>query len=236
MILGFDPRYQFVHEDDVVARAGARGPARAAGRVQRGRRRRARPERGGGPAQQALRPDPAALGDRPGHRGAAPPRAEDPAGDAQPAALRPRAGQPPAEGRRLSLRPHQPRDRAQAGRAPAPAPAAALGAQEPYRYEREVEEFLRWSPHVRGSQTRKPPTLTAEQVVELQRLLERARHEASRPGARARAPAARGPQPPRQPRAEPRRGPAAGAAGGALRRPRGRGGHLAAGLPRGARI
>ena len=22
------------------------------------------------------------------------------------------------------------------------------GAQEPYRYEREVEEFLRWSPHV----------------------------------------------------------------------------------------
>src|SRR5919198_1656303 len=25
------------------------------------------------------------------------------------------------------------------------------GAREPYRYEREVEEFLRWSPHVRGS-------------------------------------------------------------------------------------
>lgn len=25
------------------------------------------------------------------------------------------------------------------------------GTQEPYRYEREVEEFLRWSPHVRGS-------------------------------------------------------------------------------------
>jgi UDP-glucose 4-epimerase len=24
-------------------------------------------------------------------------------------------------------------------------------AQQPYRYEREVEEFLRWSPHVRGS-------------------------------------------------------------------------------------
>ncbi|HEY6779425.1 MAG TPA: hypothetical protein VI111_00640, partial [Thermoleophilaceae bacterium] len=24
-------------------------------------------------------------------------------------------------------------------------------AREPYRYEREVEEFLRWSPHVRGS-------------------------------------------------------------------------------------
>ena len=25
------------------------------------------------------------------------------------------------------------------------------GAREPYRYEREVEEFLRWSPHVRNS-------------------------------------------------------------------------------------
>jgi len=28
------------------------------------------------------------------------------------------------------------------------------GASEPYRYEREVEEFLRWSPHVqRGEPT-----------------------------------------------------------------------------------
>ena len=25
------------------------------------------------------------------------------------------------------------------------------GAQEPYRYEREVEEFLRWSPHVKNT-------------------------------------------------------------------------------------
>jgi UDP-glucose 4-epimerase len=28
------------------------------------------------------------------------------------------------------------------------------GAQEPYRYEREVEEFLRWSPHVKNSRSR----------------------------------------------------------------------------------
>jgi UDP-glucose 4-epimerase len=28
------------------------------------------------------------------------------------------------------------------------------GAQEPYRYEREVEEFLRWSPHVKNGPTR----------------------------------------------------------------------------------
>jgi UDP-glucose 4-epimerase len=31
------------------------------------------------------------------------------------------------------------------------------GAQEPYRYEREVEEFLRWSPHVRGSGSKQSP-------------------------------------------------------------------------------
>jgi UDP-glucose 4-epimerase len=43
------------------------------------------------------------------------------------------------------------------------------GAQEPYRYEREVEEFLRWSPHVRGSRER--PALSREQLVEMQRLL-----------------------------------------------------------------
>ena len=39
-------------------------------------------------------------------------------------------------------------------------PLLRSGAQEPYRYEREVEEFLRWSPHVRGSQTRSTPTLS----------------------------------------------------------------------------
>jgi UDP-glucose 4-epimerase len=44
------------------------------------------------------------------------------------------------------------------------------GAQEPYRYERDVEEFLRWSPHVRGARER-GTGLTREQLVELQRLL-----------------------------------------------------------------
>ena len=33
------------------------------------------------------------------------------------------------------------------------------GAQEPYRYEREVEEFLRWSPHVRTARERGSPAL-----------------------------------------------------------------------------
>jgi UDP-glucose 4-epimerase len=30
------------------------------------------------------------------------------------------------------------------------------GAREPYRYEREVEEFLRWSPHVRNARDKVP--------------------------------------------------------------------------------
>jgi len=45
------------------------------------------------------------------------------------------------------------------------------GAQEPYRYEREVEEFLRWSPHVRNAREKLPSGLSRDQLVELQRLL-----------------------------------------------------------------
>jgi UDP-glucose 4-epimerase len=45
------------------------------------------------------------------------------------------------------------------------------GESEPYRYEREVEEFLRWSPHVRNSGTRSAPALTPGQLRELGRLL-----------------------------------------------------------------
>src|SRR5215211_3323053 len=45
------------------------------------------------------------------------------------------------------------------------------GAQEPYRYEREVEDFLRWSPHVKNTHDRTAPALSREQLVELQRLL-----------------------------------------------------------------
>ena len=45
------------------------------------------------------------------------------------------------------------------------------GAQEPYRYEREVEEFLRWSPHVQNTRDKRAPALTREQLTELQRLL-----------------------------------------------------------------
>jgi UDP-glucose 4-epimerase len=44
------------------------------------------------------------------------------------------------------------------------------GAREPYRYEREVEEFLRWSPHVRRGGERRG-VLSRDQLAELQRLL-----------------------------------------------------------------
>ncbi|MFL5780333.1 MAG: NAD-dependent epimerase/dehydratase family protein [Thermoleophilaceae bacterium] len=44
------------------------------------------------------------------------------------------------------------------------------GAQEPYRYEREVEDFLRWSPHVKSSAYRPQPELSPSEADELARL------------------------------------------------------------------
>ena len=44
------------------------------------------------------------------------------------------------------------------------------GAQEPYRYEREVEEFLRWSPHVRGARERGGPALVPPAPPDADRL------------------------------------------------------------------
>jgi hypothetical protein len=45
------------------------------------------------------------------------------------------------------------------------------GAREPYRYEREVEDFLRWSPHVKNARDKSLGSLDREQLVELQRML-----------------------------------------------------------------
>jgi hypothetical protein len=45
------------------------------------------------------------------------------------------------------------------------------GAQEPYRYEREVEDFLRWSPHVKNTRDLTASELSRDQLAELQRLL-----------------------------------------------------------------
>jgi hypothetical protein len=45
------------------------------------------------------------------------------------------------------------------------------GLQEPYRYEREVEDFLRWSPYVRNPTYRKEGRLDPAEAVELQKML-----------------------------------------------------------------
>jgi UDP-glucose 4-epimerase len=71
------------------------------------------------------------------------------------------------------------------------------GAQEPYRYEREVEEFLRWSPHVRRPRS-EPTTLSREQITELERALRQPEpEERSEPEPEPR------PAPPPEPRPEP---------------------------------
>jgi UDP-glucose 4-epimerase len=44
------------------------------------------------------------------------------------------------------------------------------GAQEPYRYEREVEDFLRWSPHVKSPAYRPQPELSPSETDDLARL------------------------------------------------------------------
>jgi UDP-glucose 4-epimerase len=48
------------------------------------------------------------------------------------------------------------------------------GVREPYRYEREVEEFLRWSPYVRRDREEgpdRPPLPSVHQLTELQKFL-----------------------------------------------------------------
>jgi UDP-glucose 4-epimerase len=45
------------------------------------------------------------------------------------------------------------------------------GATEPYRYEREVEDFLRWSPNVRNPSYRKESRLTPDEMVDLQKVM-----------------------------------------------------------------
>ena len=197
MILGFDPRYQFVHEDDVVPRARARGavetcrasttwPATACWRSARSSGLL------GKPYAPILPPWGTGLAAGPLRRLGL----QHPAGDAEPAALRPRARQPPLQGDRLPLRLHQPRDRDRARRAPAPAPAAAR-RHEPYRYEREVEEFLRWSPHVRGASAARTAALTREQLAAAAPAAARGRARQRRAGASRRR---RGPARPKRPR------------------------------------
>src|SRR5918999_167056 len=76
------------------------------------------------------------------------------------------------------------------------------GAGEPYRYEREVEEFLRWSPHVQGSRSAEREGVSAAQLAELRRLLDEV---ADRQAEVSPEDEAREPREPRRPRAR-RRG------------------------------
>ena len=127
------------------------------------------------------------------------------------------------------------------------------GAQEPYRYEREVEEFLRWSPHVKNTRDKGVTALSRDQLAELQRLLTSFADTAgmdleAEPAATGPRRPSGAPRRPRRPRARPRSGrrgprsaprsapasaaerPPPGSPGRALRRPRGRGGDRAARL------
>ena len=73
----------------------------------------------------------------------------------------------------------------------------ARGAQEPYRYEREVEEFLRWSPHVKGARQRdQAVALSPKDLRELQRMLGEA-HDRPEPAPKA------APEPKPKPKAPP---------------------------------
>jgi UDP-glucose 4-epimerase len=81
----------------------------------------------------------------------------------------------------------------------------ARGAQEPYRYEREVEEFLRWSPHVKGARQRdQAVALSPKDLRELQRMLSEA-HDRPEPAPKA-APKPK-PKPKAPPEPQPPRAP-----------------------------
>ena len=76
------------------------------------------------------------------------------------------------------------------------------GAYEPYRYEREVEEFLRWSPHVRSASAAEDSGLTREQLARAAPAAARGRARQRRAGGgrRRRGPAGRSAHPSPPPR------------------------------------
>ena len=151
MILGFDPRYQFVHEDDVVhalehavearvpgtynvAGDGVLALSEVAGLLGKPYAP-VLPPWGTGLATSVLQAARRAIS-RPRRSS----RCASGAGWTTAATRRPasttstRAARPCIKlGEHLRLHP------------------VVRGAQEPYRYEREVEDFLRWSPHVKNT-------------------------------------------------------------------------------------
>jgi UDP-glucose 4-epimerase len=77
------------------------------------------------------------------------------------------------------------------------------GVREPYRYEREVEEFLRWSPYVRRGRDEgeRPPMPSIAQLSELQKFL--SAYAQSAPSQPA-PPRERAPKKERRPKPEPK--------------------------------
>ena len=123
-ILGFDPRYQFIHEDDIVGVLEQAVAAELPGIFN---------VAGDGVLVlsevasllgQAARAAPAAVGDRAGDRRAAARGRPDPGRDGPAAALRPRGRQPAPEGRRRRPALHHPRGRPALRGGAAGAPAA----------------------------------------------------------------------------------------------------------------
>ena len=152
-ILGFDPRYQFIHEDDIVGALHHAVVDDAPGRPQRRARRRAR-------AVSEIAACSASRSRRSCRRGAR----------AWRRALTSRIGVRIPDEVRQQLRYGRGLDNRkikQSGyrfqlttRETVQAFAAALrlkplreSGEAPYRYEREVEEFLRWSPSVRRDES-----------------------------------------------------------------------------------
>ena len=210
MILGFDPRYQFVHEDDVVHALEHVVQRELPGRLQRGRRRRAGADRGRGPARQALRADPAAVG----HRASRPAWRAGSGSEIPPEMLNQLRFGRGVDNRRLKAAGFEygytSREAVLALGEHLRLHPLLRGDGEPYRYEREVEEFLRWSPHVRRS----VDGARAARFDSDRRPLPHAARPRSRPPEPARA--------------------AGRPAGRPLRRPRLRGDHLPAGVARAA--
>ncbi len=149
-ILGFDPRYQFVHEDDIVGCLELAVRNDLPGHLQLRRRRRARALRGRSTCSASrslpiLPPWGTGLGRRPRCAGSG---IRIPPEMLQPAAVRARrsttAGSRPPATRTATRRARRSRPRRALRLRP-----LLRGGDEPYRYEREVEEFLRRSPTVR---------------------------------------------------------------------------------------
>ena len=153
-VFGFDPRFQFVHEADVVRAILFVLDGRGAGHLQRGRRRAAAVERGGRDLRQAhlpaaaLRPGPA----RP--RPLTPPRAST----CRPSCSTCCATAAGVDNRRLKqaglrLPLHLRRHGGRLRRGAAHPRRWSASTEAAYQYERDVEQFFRHSPAGRSATT-----------------------------------------------------------------------------------